>query len=536
MKYGDIAKELARYKPGMVRLLGKTESHVGPLQKFYVGKDKESLRDEDISANNLLDLAKIILGKGDRESNKESSKLFRRLAAYFGGYSALDDLKKANLLLIPILEPLTRYVSQIRQEINTEGLTEDKADEKVYNELEKQTSTIIIPLTVAVANKAITVRCATEMMTLFRNQPNSVEHTHVAGLLAKMIAKFRTIKNESDYIAVLDDLRESGCKLPLVIDKVLAVEDIELLRKVISRIKMIPNVSLTPIVDQILEIKSLKIFFELLLSIPTGKDSFDRFFNSFESLSQAMVLFDATKNHCKIGMNSEFSEQEIKSVIDTLKRNRDYSLEIAKAIDLLCRNKKIDKPRLELILSEPKYAVQRAKAIDQLEKEAKVNDSALQLIEKAGEQTQGVAEFYIQFCKMKTRPNILDNLIKKVAEKPQYASTTARVLKPLIAKNFEGYQPNIDYIASHLDTMPVLAIEVERLVSAGEDSFTQKSFSDLTKTQATKSEATPAVVNPARVRGTAFNGKGNKEKTPGTTQLIEEKITAAMTNLATSSL
>lgn len=98
MKAKIIQKQIKLYdqNKGYFRTL-KDEPHIKELREFCNNK-LEGI--DTLSPSLLLELVTILIGKKDRDGDSESSRIFRMLVNYFGGYEALDCLNNQKQLSV----------------------------------------------------------------------------------------------------------------------------------------------------------------------------------------------------------------------------------------------------------------------------------------------------------------------------------------------------------------------------------------------------------------------------------------------------
>lgn len=110
MKAETIKNEIAFYdqNKGLFRII-KDEPHIKELRDFCNTR-LEGI--DTLTPALLIELAGILLGKNDRDSDSISSQIFRKLVRYFGGYPTLECLKKEGQLSEENITFLEKYHKQ----------------------------------------------------------------------------------------------------------------------------------------------------------------------------------------------------------------------------------------------------------------------------------------------------------------------------------------------------------------------------------------------------------------------------------------
>ena len=542
MKYKVISDRLEKYSPGYGRILW-TEHHVAKLSNFIV--PLENFGDQNITGENLVRFARIVAGKRDFDNQTESSQLFTDLAAHFGGSIPLKALKKADLLKSEFLELLLLYPTHANE---------------------------LVKAIIAAVNAKIPMACIQKMALFLHYSKESEKSGNPERMFKVLTEKFAvSSENYSEYLFVLSTLRTSGVeKNPTEI--VLAINDIVALKEALLRIgNYVSGFPLAARAEQILRLPDIALFYKLLKTMPKESKAIEDLIDGlekstepscigeivdlFEEMNLAHPLPDivALKAHESIMvlaglksllsttrgvknalLNEKINDQWIKQISAAIVHNPQYASHLMLAIDYSLMTKKMDGARLDTILEKPPLAMTRALALEILDKpqECLVDSTTLKLIAQAGEEATGMAEFYVEFVKIKYQ----GNLLQLVAEYPMFAEATAKILKILIANQFHNHQPNIVHISGHLNDMPALLPAVELLIK--EQKFTQTAFLALAnhkgdflkKAQemvAPPKVATTVVVNPGRSKACVFNNKQTKEQ-------LANKICSALTALVNS--
>ncbi|KTD43118.1 hypothetical protein [Legionella parisiensis] len=281
MKAKIIQKQVKLYdrNKGYFRAL-KDESHIKELREFCNSK-LEGI--DTLPPALLLELATILIGKKDREGDSESSRIFRTLVSYFGGYEALDCLNNQKQLSAEhagFLAKNAKHAKELAPLLASIG-----------KKISPSTMTIVLH--------------AAEMMS----EPEQ---------LVEMFRCFRQFAFEEDaflYFEILGTLNRYGINTDDVVPLLIEVKQPLSKKQALETLYRInPKLFNRDNVMNILKLKNPYYFYKLLELLPDTQDSLDRLFAVDDILDKCSFAEEIIKNFNSAGWNLQLYLNYILSV------------------------------------------------------------------------------------------------------------------------------------------------------------------------------------------------------------------------------
>ncbi|MDP1601877.1 MAG: hypothetical protein Q8M03_01260 [Legionella sp.] len=397
------------------------ESHVRELRSFV-----EQVKGEERSLlpTELLDLAKIILGKEDREGKSESSKTFEKLADYFGGYIALEALE-ANQILT------AEYVAFLAENFYARILS------GLLVSLNKKTPPGNIQILIAASQKMVDRE---KILNLFREMEKRSENMSLSGYLRLLN---RLIKY---HLIFTDDL--PFLLLSVHWKKFSPIEDIlKTLEESNPALLTLKNVT------RILELKYPHRFNAFLRLLPVTKDTLNYLFGVADTLEGnylveyifrdfkaagweitpylSRILPESTHSGTLAVAIKKLGEVSISSkllpiILTEIFDRAEISIELVESVVILSEANLLEKhPVVFGVSTQPKNV---ARALVMLAKENLYNKDNVEGVCACPLHATGIASLLIQLHKAKCTD--LD-VYQIMSAHPDYAQNIADVLEVL---------------------------------------------------------------------------------------------------------
>lgn len=541
METKTLGECLEKYQGGIWRALVRREPSHKRLLKFH--GNLESKKIVKIEGEHLDRLITILFKKNNKSGTTASSDLCINVAAYFGGYDALMNLANIKLLNAKATQD-PDSITQLNK------ATVDMMLE--YPQHAKLLTKIWVTAKTEQLKQLINVNYLSRLaQSLQKVDPERINY--VWEMLEKVF--INSEENFIECVALINRLHDNEYPVTeAVIKKIEGLPSRVLLDDLLDRLLQ-KDPSFKQQIATILEIKNPSLLLRLIKDHPNAavkhvqswittfsqntltttelvncigecfsehKWSIDKYLPALfmlpatapsdELVSLLKKIAELFQNITHLGKKEQSDCLEL--VLSNFLKHPDYAADITYAAERLIEAKQMNLGCLKMVLKEPKMALKRASALKNMGT-ALVKDDCIEFIRKSGEHAEGAGEFYLQYTKLTYRKNLLE----KIEQHLDVASTTAKILAQLISQDCHHYQPFINYLIDHLKDTPRILPAINHLVEANNGKLEKSHLKALTECkekylqEAKKITGTAieeTIVNPGRSRH-GFNNANSKK-------------------------